>query len=114
MIKIVNFITGFRLTVPKLIFLIVVYFLVTDIFPSIPYINLLTKDLSGRFVVFGTLIVALAKPSINTLLVLSGLLLFFNFLFTISELSWGGEESFGLLIYILLSFVAFKLLKGKL
>lgn len=113
MIKIINLITKINLTVPKLIVLILTYLLVRDIFPGIPYINLLIQDVSGQLVIFGAIILVLTKPSVNILLVLSGLLLVFNFLFTILEFSWGGEESFGLLIYLLLLFFAFRLLKGK-
>lgn len=110
MVKIIKLLQSQPLTVKGVILLVVTYLLSRDIFPSIPYINILTGDISGKLVLLWTIMLLLVKPSINALIALIILVLSLNLIIALLSTN-GSEESFGLIIYTSLLFLAFKFIR---
>lgn len=108
--KITELLKQIPITYLDVLILVIIYLVMRDILPHVPYINLMTNGLAGKLVVLWIAFILLTRLSANNLLFMSGIVLGVHFLTVVWGINVEGQ-SFGLLIYISLVFFTFKIMK---
>ncbi len=90
----------------KVIFLLIVYLILRDAFSSIPYINLITKDIGSRIAITWILALFMFRPSPSKLLI-SSIVAFAIFLL-LRLIGNTGDYGLGMVVMISLVVLAMK------
>ena len=85
----------------RLLTLVIFFIIISEIIFKLPYIILIIKGFEPRVIVLWILILLILRPQIKTILIT---IIIFTFLFPLGEF-------FGIMVYLSLIYVLFKLMK---
>lgn len=86
---------------PKVIFLLILYVIILDSDPNIPYFNLISQNWEARMTVVFIIGILIFKPP-AVVLQIGAIFLLLAYGFLISIFGQSGFDVFGLMIYVLL------------